>query len=114
MIYLASPYSHPDQLVRKTRYLLAMQCCAALINGSRAHVWSPIVHCHIMAEDYDLPTDAEFWKEYGFDFLRRADKMLILAIPGWNESKGVKMEMEFCDAIGLKYAFVNENGFYLP
>lgn len=114
MIYLASPYSHSDPLVRKTRYLLAMQCCAALINGGREFVWSPIVHCHEMAEAYSLPTDAEFWKEYNFDFMRRADKMYILRIPGWDESKGIKMEIEFCELIGIPHTFVNENGFCLP
>jgi len=110
-IYLASPYSHPDPLIVKTRYLLAKQCAAALI--SQGHfVWSPIVHNHELAQEYGLPTDAEFWKAYNFDFIRRADALYILTIPGWRESVGVKMEEQFAAGARIPISFVSSEGIF--
>lgn len=112
MIYLASPYSSPDPLIVRTRFLLTEQCCAALIKRDE-FVWSPIVHCHELATRYSLPTDAEFWKRYNFDFIRRADAVYVLKIPGWDESKGVRMELDFSAQCGLRVEFVDADGAFL-
>lgn len=109
MIYLASPYSHPDPLQVKTRFLLVEQCTVSLIKKGE-YVWSPIVHCHEMATKYEMPTDAQFWKNYNFDFMRKADAIYVLCIPGWRESKGVKMEIEFAAYVGVPMLYVNEFG----
>lgn len=109
MIYLASPYSHKDPVIVKTRFLLVEQCTAALINAGH-FVWSPIVHFHEMAAKYSMPTDAEFWKAYNFDFIRRADEMYVLDIEGWQESKGVMMELKVADAMMLPVKFVSPEG----
>lgn len=101
MIYLASPYSHPDPLIRKTRFLLARERCAELL-ASRVWVYSPIVHCHEMAEVFNLPTDFQFWKEYNFDMLRRADAMEVLALEDWKLSVGVNIEMQFALQAGIE------------
>lgn len=109
MIYLASPYSHPDPVVVKTRVLLTMQCCAALLR-SGVHAWSPILHSHSMAEREELPTDAAWWWEWSKDFIRRSDGILVLKIPGWDESKGVKAEADFARELNIHRGFVNEFG----
>lgn len=108
MIYLASPYSNKDPHIVRDRFLLVEQCTALLIQQG-IFVWSPIVHCHEMAAKYKLPTDAAFWKSYNFDFIRRADAVYILRIPGWDESVGVKMEMDLANSAMIPLVFVNEN-----
>lgn len=109
MIYLASPYSHKDSTIVKTRFLLVEQCTVALIKRG-LFAWSPIVHCHEMATKYTMPTDAEFWKKYNFDFIRRCDAVYVLKIPGWEESKGVAMEIALANELYLPVIFVNEDG----
>ncbi len=109
MIYLASPYSHPDPVIVKTRFLLVEQVTAMLI-GNGYYVWSPIVHCHEMATKYSMPTDAEFWRAYNFDFIRRADAVYVLDIEGWMESKGVMMEIKMAHAALIPVAFVTPDG----
>lgn len=113
MIYLASPYTHPDPLIMKTRFLLAEQCTAAMLFEGH-FVYSPIVHCHEIAQKYSLPSDFSFWKTYNFDMLRRADKFYILDIPGWAESKGVMAERTLAAEIGFYIYHVNEHGEILP
>lgn len=109
MIYLASPYSNHDPIVVRTRFLLVEQCTARLLQAGE-FVWSPIVHCHEMATKYFMPTDADFWKAYNFDFMRRADAIYVLKIPGWESSRGVTMEREFAEYTGIPVKFVNEDG----
>lgn len=109
MIYLASPYSNPDPLIVQTRFLLVEQCTAELIKQG-LFVWSPIVHCHEMARKYNLPTDAEFWQGYNFDFIRRADAVYVLNIPGWDKSVGVGMEMRLANAGLIPVKFVTHEG----
>jgi Domain of unknown function (DUF1937). len=45
MIYLASPYSHPDPLVREARFDAACRAMADLVHAGQI-VFSPIVHGH--------------------------------------------------------------------
>ena len=114
MHYLASPYSSPDPLVRKTRFLLVQQACAALISRG-LHVWSPIVHSHDMAQRFDLPTDAGFWHEYNYDFIRRCDGLFVLAIEGWRASKGVAEELAIAQELVLPVRWIDaEGGDMLP
>ena len=108
MIYLASPYSHPDDLIRKTRFLIAQEVTAGLINLGK-FIYSPIVHCHELAETYAMPTDFVFWRRYNIDMLRRADCMYILEIPGWDTSDGVKHEMLVASEIGIEIHLVKQN-----
>lgn len=109
MLYLASPYSHPDPVIVKTRVLLTAQCCAALLRRG-LYVWSPILHSHAMAGLHDLPTDAAWWYNWSKDFIRRCDGILVLKITGWDESKGVKEEISLATNLSLPCGFVNEHG----
>lgn len=109
MIYLASPYSSPDPLIVKTRYLLAKQATESMM-GWGMLVFSPIVHCHELVIPHS-DGSFEFWHRYNFDMLRRADFLSVLAIPGWKESKGVQEEIKFARLAGIPLNAVNETGF---
>lgn len=109
MIYLASPYSHEDPLIMKTRFLLAEQATAILLQR-KAWVYSPVVHCHELAAKHSLPTNFAYWQEYNIDMLRRCDAFYILAVSGWKESKGVTAELTVAQMLGLKIAHMNELG----
>lgn len=109
MIYLASPYSHPDKLIVKTRFLLAEQC-TAILSAAGKHVYSPIVHYHEIASKFSLRTDFEYWQRINFDMIRRADEFYILRIEGWKESRGVTAEHELARTLFLPILFVSPEG----
>lgn len=110
MIYLASPYSSPDPLIMRTRFLLAEQVTASFLRRG-VFIYSPIVHCHEIAAKYELPGDFAFWQGYNIDMLRRADSLAVLAIPGWKKSTGVQAEIEFARLAGIPIQAVNDEGF---
>lgn len=103
--YIASPYSHPEPLVREERYLRAsyylMQC---LRNCEWAY--SPIVHCHELAKIWDLPKDAAFWEEYNFVMLRGAKRVKVLRLDGWEKSIGVRDERAEAERLGIPVILV--------
>lgn len=107
MIYLASPYYHPDPLIMKTRYLLAKQATVGLLSQD-IWVYSPIVHNHPL----EMIREHEFWMRYDLDMLRRCDSLLVLDIPGWKESKGVGIEIDIAKQLGMGIDFVNEEGHF--
>lgn len=45
MIYLASPYSHPDPAVEELRFEAACEAACKLMQQGH-HVFSPIAHTH--------------------------------------------------------------------
>jgi hypothetical protein len=60
MVYLASPYSHPDPAVREQRFHAACRATAALLRAGCV-VFSPIVHSHALVA-HGVPTDWAFWQ----------------------------------------------------
>jgi Domain of unknown function (DUF1937) len=106
MIYLASPYTHPDPQVRKVRFDAACRATAQLIRAGQA-VFSPIVHGHPLVR-FGLPTDWSFWQWFDLEYLRRCDEMLVLQIDGWQESEGVQAEIALASALGKRIEYLEQ------
>lgn len=102
MIYVASPYSHKDPAVMKERYEQVKAFTAHLMRQGLP-AYSPIVHGHDIASSHELPTDWEFWQQHCLAMLRRADKMIILRLDGWDQSTGVQAELDFCASCSIPH-----------
>ncbi|MCX7801381.1 MAG: DUF1937 family protein, partial [Fimbriimonadales bacterium] len=98
MIYLASPYSHPDPAVREARYQAACRATAALLQAGWV-VFSPIVHSHPLVK-FALPTGWDFWERIDRDYLARCDEVVVLTLPGWEASVGVREEVRLARELG--------------
>lgn len=109
MIYLGSPYTHTSQLEVERRVHLTEQCTKELMLRGLP-VFSPIVHCHYIATQYKMPTDAEYWEKYNLEFLRKSEELFVLCIDGWKESVGLAMEIGIAQALRIPTKFVNEWG----
>lgn len=103
--YLASPYTHPDPLVREERYLYALKVTADRLKAKQ-WTYSPIVHCHEMAKIFGMPVEHEFWLEYDRTMIQAAEKMLILRIDGWDRSVGVLSEQRYAEEIGKAVEYI--------
>lgn len=101
LVFIASPYTSPDKKIMELRYQMAMKFTAeAFRHGALA--FSPIVHCHKMAKQYSLPKDIDFWQEYSKVMVAVADLVLVLGIPGWEASAGVKLETDYAKSISTE------------
>jgi hypothetical protein len=98
-IYLASPYSHPDPGIREQRFEAACLATAELVRRGTV-VFSPIVHGHPLVR-FGLPTTWEYWSRFDHEYLRRCDRMIVLMLDSWQDSRGVQAEISLARELGL-------------
>jgi hypothetical protein len=108
MIYLASPYSTPIMTVLQDRVAKAQQFTLLCVQQGLP-VFSPIVYFHPMAMALRLPTDAGFWHDVNMSFLRRCDVMFVLRLTGWEQSKGMLVEMNAAKILGIQQVHYDAN-----
>jgi len=93
LIFLASPYSHYDSVVRYERYAeVKAFLTRALLK--KKNIYSPIVYTHPVHLLGAGSTTFEFWSDFNRAMLTRSSEMWILTIGGWEESKGIAYEIE--------------------
>lgn len=63
-------------------------------------VYAPIVHCHPLT-DYDLPGHWGFWRKQNEAFLEKSDVLVVLMLPGWEESEGIAGEIQLAIELGI-------------
>jgi hypothetical protein len=94
MIYLASPYSNPPPgSTLETRFNAVLQHAALLMEQGET-VFCPIAHSHPIADwlPSERRMDHEFWMKQDLPILRACDKLVVLMLPGWEKSRGVREE----------------------
>lgn len=108
-IYLASPYHDPDPRIRKRRHLAA-EAAVHWMLSRRIWVYSPIVHCHFLAEGYEMPKDRGFWRPYNRAMLRPAAALWVLRIAGSHNSQGITEELEDSLEFAIPRGVIQPNG----
>ena len=105
MIYVASPYTHPDPAVREARFQAACRAAAELIRQGKA-VFAPIAHSHPIAQ-YGLPKDWSFWQACDRQHLEVCSEVVVLMLDGWEQSRGVQAEIAIARELGKPVSFID-------
>ena len=106
LIYLASPYSSPDEGVCEERFIKACHAAGELMREG-IFVYSPIAHTHPIAKFTEgLPTGWDFWEKYDEAMISRCAEVWVLTLPGWSESVGVRAEIEIARRLRIPVRFV--------
>lgn len=95
LVYLATPYSHPDPLVKEARYVEACRKAAELMTDGLL-VFCPIAHSHPI-ETLGMPViqSGDWWLRQDFAILKACDELIVYKMDGWDKSYGVGKEIEF-------------------
>ena len=104
MIYLASPFTSDDPVVRQQRFEAACRAAAALISRGRT-VFSPIAHSFVICR-YGLPLNWEFWQQIDRRFLDLCDEVVVLMLDGWQQSVGVQAEIAIARELGKPVTYL--------
>jgi len=113
IVYLASPYSSPDGNVRNQRFEAACRVAAEMIRAGHS-VLSPIAHSVPICSHGNLPEDWAFWESVDRDLLSKCDRMVVLALSGWHESRGVRAEIEIARELSLPISLAWETSWVDP
>lgn len=101
MIYLASPYSHPDPQVMEFRFDQVCRVAGKIMAEQGIVVYSPIAHNHPIAVRINLPRGWDFWEKFDTETLTACKEIWVLKLDGWDTSKGVAAEVQIAKKLGL-------------
>lgn len=108
LIYLACPYSSKEPHMLSARWAVANRVAANLMAEGN-YIFSPISHTHPIAEvsNGTLPRGWEYWEGFDRQFLNVCKKIIVIRIPGWEESKGVQAEIKIGQELGIPIEYVD-------
>jgi len=92
IVYLASPYTHPEPKVRQQRFEAVCRAAARLMCDG-VYLFSPVAHTHPMVVMGSLPHHFEYWREFDLRFLMMCSSIAVLKLPDWSMSKGIMHEL---------------------
>jgi hypothetical protein len=105
LIFISSPYSHEDKSIVEDRVLKVSKFAAKIVSEGKVAI-SPIAYGHTLLTFHKMPSDWKFWKNYCETFIAKCDKMVVLMLDGWEESDGVKGEIEFAIQVGIPIEYI--------
>lgn len=111
LTYVASVYSqgNADAALLQKRYEVVLKWVATYLFERFQMgdvLYSPIAHNHEMAKVADLPKTWDFWRQIDMATLQHCSKMIVLQMPGWEESVGVQAEIEAAKAICIPIEYI--------
>ena len=111
LIYLASPFAHTSAAVREARLEAVRYVCGKMIDQGRI-VLSPLVYAGELAQrGYHAP---QGWYAWDLQFLARADELVVLQLPDWEQSKGVLVEIAAAQARNIPIRLMSLEDANLP
>lgn len=108
--YLAGPYSDSNDAIQKERCEQLTAVAGQLMAQGR-FIFSPITHTRPIAESAKLPGDAAFWIGYDESVLAGCSRLLVLMLPEWRQSKGVKLELAIAERLGIPIQYLDPDDF---
>lgn len=106
MIYLCTPYSHPDALVREERFQTACKIAGRLMNQGHV-VYAPICHSHPIAVLCRLPGTWDYWERVDRHFLSMAREVWVVKMDGWTKSTGISKEISIATDMGKPIRYLD-------
>jgi|GEM_PF-3727189 len=98
--YIAIPYSDPDPEVRAERMRVFWRACAYLVTRGD-DVLSPMMLEPMTHAFPSIATTYTAWANYSRRLIGISNRMVVVALPGWEQSTGVLAEIEYAHQQGV-------------
>lgn len=105
LTYIACPYGHPDREVIDYRMDMFYKVDAHLVRQGKCPI-SPMNKIY-MVEKEKLDTSWDFWEPYSYALIHVCSELVVVTVKGWEESFGVRKEIEFAESLGLEIIYFN-------
>ena len=106
LYYLASPYSHDNTFIKQFRYEAVIYTGSMLTKMGHTLI-EPIAMCHEQSLRHELPGGYAFWKARDRNFISISDGIIVLTLPGWDDSVGVLDEIEWAKELGIEVHYLD-------
>ena len=115
MIYVCSLYSNgmsdcplPTVLIEKRVAYTEKRVYEFLMEGK--YPFSPILHCHKLSLNYDLPKSYPFWQKLDRNYIDHCSEVYVLMMRDdygdWEKSVGISDEIFYAKKIGKKITYI--------
>lgn len=110
IVYLACPYTSIDSSVKEARFRAATLAAARLIEKGLI-VYSPITMTHpidVVLAGENATLGSDYWVSFDKLFMDACSEMMILKLPGWEQSEGIKREIDYFKKLGKRISYLDE------
>ena len=108
LTYLASPYSAPTARQRTMRYKKVCKKAAELMEKGEL-IFCPIAHSHpIETIGMADRKSGDWWLRQDFAILEKCSKLLVYKMKGWENSYGIKREIDFAELAGIPVEYIED------
>lgn len=107
IIYIGSPYMHVKSHVRRARVTACGIVAAELLMANK-RVYAPLVHGYYtkVLSRVDIPESVILAN--CFSMLKLSSQLMVLCLPGWEESDGLRQEREVAKTLGIPEVLIDE------
>lgn len=106
LVYVATPYSKFERGI-DAAFLEACRLTAELVKLGIA-AYSPIAHSHPVAIHGGIdPYDYKVWLPLNAAMIPRCDALCVMTMDGWDQSYGVKLEIQTFKDLGKPVYFLS-------
>jgi hypothetical protein len=106
-VFISFPYAHPNTDVIRRRVQAAEEYTAKLIREGKV-VYSTIIANESLVYKFGIPFDYSYWKEHCQKFVSVSSEVHVLCFDRWEESIGVKDEIETATKLGIPVIYLSE------
>ena len=103
--YLATPYSHENKDIMRSRYFDSLLAQKKLMDAGIA-VINPLANS-VPLEEIGHKFGDEIY-DIDLEILRKCDAVIVLMLDEWKESKGVTMEISEAKTLDIQVFYVRE------
>ena len=105
LIYLAAPYRHTSKPVRDAR-MEAVGRVAVGLTGMDRRVFCPLMYAQALIDHGFGHKDDRWWYDYDVGWLPCCEELVVLKLPGWAESEGIRIEVEVAEKLGIRITYM--------
>ncbi|NBF05755.1 DUF1937 family protein [Pseudomonas sp. Fl5BN2] len=109
-IFLACPYSHPEAAVVNERFIQCNRVAAGILQAGHA-VFSQVSMSHpinLCLEGKDNAAIGKLWAPVDALYMAMMEELIVLDLPGWKDSGGIKREIEVFESSGRRVSLWSE------
>lgn len=107
LLYLASPYTHPDKKVMNRRAKEVTECAIKLLLHD-IFTFCPISYNSPWSRSkWTLPHEWTFWEKFDCVFLSRCNGIVVVTLDGWDKSVGVLAELEYAKKLKIPDYYIS-------
>ena len=106
LYYLATPYSHEQESVKRLRGIIAEMLGAKLVHLGY-HIFGPIAESSQYTKYYSIEGGWEFWKQHDEMMISKCDGLIVIRMKGMEQSTGVKAEIKHAQKLNLAIHYVH-------